>query len=189
MFHKMLYMEVDFKVSTYRRWLSVQIPSDVQKIFADPACENLNAQVRQRSALLSFEDTCILTMSHLQSSNFWILARAVRDFTQSSPDHLLPLSGALSDMKADTTRYVQLQSVYRQKAQRDLAVVQARTAELLASLGRAQDSVTAAEVESFCKFAQFIKVLKGRSLGVEYGVSGLDVKGREIGTFLELLHR
>jgi amyloid beta precursor protein binding protein 1 len=47
-----------------------------------------------------------------KSLNFWILLRAVRDFTESSQGAgLLPLSGVLPDMKSDTERYVTLQQM------------------------------------------------------------------------------
>jgi hypothetical protein len=49
-----------------------------------------------------------------KSSNFWIIARAIRDFVQNEGSGLLPLPGKLPDMKADTKGYVRLQQMYVQ---------------------------------------------------------------------------
>jgi hypothetical protein len=46
-----------------------------------------------------------------QSSNFWIIARAIKDFVYHEGAGLLPIPGKLPDMKADTKSYVQLQQM------------------------------------------------------------------------------
>lgn len=46
-----------------------------------------------------------------QTPNFWVIARAVRDFVANEGAGLLPLPGVVPDMKADTTKYVTMQTM------------------------------------------------------------------------------
>ncbi|KAK4699471.1 hypothetical protein P7C70_g6789, partial [Phenoliferia sp. Uapishka_3] len=104
-----------------------------------------------------------------QSTNFWLLLHSLRTFVHhpSNPSHLLPLSGALPDMKADTTRYVGLQTIYRAKAKEDLALVKEILGEVLKGLGVREERVGREEVEAFVKHSAFLLVVRGRSLREE----------------------
>lgn len=56
----------------------------------------------------------ILPLKHsntFQSSSFWIIAKAVRDFVENEGGGLLPLKGSLPDMTADTEKYISLQQM------------------------------------------------------------------------------
>ncbi|KAI9596629.1 NEDD8-activating enzyme E1 regulatory subunit [Syncephalis fuscata] len=124
-----------------------KIPSEIQKLFKDSACEQLSPQ----------------------SSNFWILLRAVRDFTESTEGAgLLPLSGVLPDMKADTERYVALQQIYRQKAQSDYQAVQRYARHYLTQLNLPIEQIDNEEILTFCKHSAFLQVIRYRSLSDEY---------------------
>ncbi|KAG9298440.1 hypothetical protein G9A89_008704 [Geosiphon pyriformis] len=123
-----------------------KVSSSVEEIFKDPACENITAE----------------------SSSFWINTRAVRDFVANEGHGLLPLAGALPDMKADTTSYVSLQNIYRKKALEDVASVRARVDDILTLIGRPRNFISDQEVETFCKNAAFIQVIRYRSLQEEY---------------------
>ncbi|KAJ8100978.1 hypothetical protein POJ06DRAFT_250076 [Lipomyces tetrasporus] len=103
---------------------------------------------------------------HENSTKFWILARAAADFVAKEGN--LPLSGTLPDMKADSLRYIALQTVYRNKAVRDRDWVKQRVAELLSALDRPTDAILDDEIETFCKFSRYIVVIDGRSLEEEY---------------------
>lgn len=48
---------------------------------------------------------------YFQSSNFWILARAVKEFTASEGKGNLPLRGTIPDMIADSDKFIKLQNV------------------------------------------------------------------------------
>ena len=48
----------------------------------------------------------------------------------------LPLRGSIPDMTADSDRYIQLQQVYREQADRDDAIVTQKVHDLLQSIGR-----------------------------------------------------
>ncbi|CAG8439886.1 7380_t:CDS:10 [Ambispora gerdemannii] len=123
-----------------------KIPSEVERIYNDAACSNIT----------------------FESSSFWIIARAIRDFVENEGHGLLPLAGSLPDMKADTQSYVALQNIYRQKAKEDIALVRAHVHKILSSIGRPIDFISNQEIESFCKHAAFIKVIRYRSLQEEY---------------------
>ncbi|KAG0378282.1 NEDD8-activating enzyme E1 regulatory subunit [Mortierella sp. AD032] len=124
------------------------VPSGIKALFADPKCDNLTAG----------------------SSNFWILTRAVRDFVSdhSKSAGLLPLSGTIPDMKAQTDSYVTLQSIYKTKAKQDVQEVSKLVDTVLESVGLAPGSIAPEEIETFCKYSAFLKVIRYRSLEDEY---------------------
>jgi amyloid beta precursor protein binding protein 1 len=55
----------------------------------------------------------VLTFLGIKSTNFWIIAKAVKQFLESPEqgNGLLPLSGGIPDMKAESNDYVALQNV------------------------------------------------------------------------------
>ncbi|RIB14402.1 hypothetical protein C2G38_2195249 [Gigaspora rosea] len=132
--------------NAWRAFTATKVPHQVQEIFNDPACETLTAN----------------------SSSFWILARAIRDFVANEGQGLLPLAGSVPDMKADTSTYVSLQTIYRQKAKAEIAIVRSHVNKILNSIGRTSDFIHDDEIDSFCKHAAFIQVIRYRSLKEEY---------------------
>ncbi|BGP27169.1 NEDD8-activating enzyme E1 regulatory subunit [Rhodotorula toruloides] len=135
----------DEAVTLYRRAGTKHgIPSDVQALFDDPACENVSSS----------------------SPNFWILVHALRAFVRhlSNPSNLLPLPGALPDMKASSSGYVTLQTLYKGKAREDLALVKQLVGETLDRVGVERSRISDDEVETFVKHAAWLKVVRGRSL-------------------------
>ncbi|KAI8092661.1 ThiF family protein [Halteromyces radiatus] len=121
------------------------ISSDVRSIFASDACENLNGQ----------------------STYFWIIARAIRDFMNNEGQGQLPLSGKLPDMKSDTKNYVGLQNAYRQKALEDLKNVTLRVDALLNKLDIPKDLLPNDAIDTFCKNAGHVKLIQFRSINEE----------------------
>jgi amyloid beta precursor protein binding protein 1 len=88
------------------------------------------------------------------TSSFWIITDAIKQFYKKH--NALPLPGSVPDMKAQSTVYVQLQNIYKVKARQDVAEV----------LGTVQShpmgkNIDSAEIESFCKNAAFIKLIRG----------------------------
>ena len=59
------------------------------------------------------------------STPFWVMVRALRRFVDGPRQGMLPLSGALPDMHADTKSYVQLHTLYRAQAAKECAAVTA----------------------------------------------------------------
>ncbi|KAI9016001.1 hypothetical protein DFJ74DRAFT_679151 [Hyaloraphidium curvatum] len=133
--------------ASFRACKETTIPGSVLQILKDPACDQIGPQ----------------------TPNFWIIARAVRDFVANEGAGLLPLPGVVPDMKADTAKYVAMQTIYRQKAREDTERVVSRVQQLLQEIGRPVDAVPVDEIERFCKNSAFLKVIRYRSLASEYG--------------------
>ncbi|KAI1134459.1 hypothetical protein F5Y05DRAFT_417101 [Hypoxylon sp. FL0543] len=87
-----------------------------------------------------------------RQSAFWIIAKAIKTFYRKHG--CLPLPGSLPDMKAQSTVYVKLQSIYKEKARRDAQEV----LETARAIPGGKD-VDPAEVELFCKNARFVKLI------------------------------
>ena len=121
------------------------VPDSIAALFADPACENVTAK----------------------SSPFWLLLRALRSFVNddqsNNPQHLLPLTGTLPDMKATSKGYLNLQTLYRTKAQQDLMAVTTHLHALLTSLSLDTALIPPDEVATFVKHAGFLEIIRGRS--------------------------
>merc|ERR1719290_857809 len=120
------------------------IPSNTQNILNDTGAENISAN----------------------SSNFWILAHALREFV--AKENRLPVSGVIPDMFSDSERYIKLQNIYREKASLDAEAVYRRVQQTLDSLGKPQDSIPENEVKRFCKESASLRLLRGSSLAQEY---------------------
>lgn len=126
--------------NVWRACTKTSVPSEIQRILA-------TSMTREYT-----QDT----------SSFWFLARAVSQFVVNEGHGLLPVSGTLPDMKADTTRYITLQKIYRQRASDDISAVKAHLQRHLESLGF-KIQVIDEEIEVFCKHAAYLKVIHYRS--------------------------
>lgn len=107
------------------------------------------------------EKECVLV--NQDSASFWVIAHAIGLFY--TKHGVLPVPGAVPDMKARSADYVQLQNTYKAKARKDLAEV----LESVRFLERTTDRKTPIEerdVEAFCKNAAYIKVVRGRPFHV-----------------------
>ncbi|KAL3860740.1 hypothetical protein ACJMK2_010815 [Sinanodonta woodiana] len=131
--------------STNMALVPSKVPSEVEKIFNDPSCTNL----------------------HSESSAFWIMARALKDFVDNEGEGALPVRGTIPDMTADSERYIQLQQVYRKKAAEDASKVSQRVQQLLHSIGKV-GLISEHEIKTFCRNAAFVRVVRCRSLVEEY---------------------
>lgn len=110
------------------------------------------------------------------SANFWIIANAIRNF-HASHNGVLPLPGALPDMKAQSSDYIQLQNIYKAKARSDLAEVTKTIRNSEQEVGR-ESSIEQAEIEAFCKGAQFVKLIHGRPIRVAKCTAEIDWSDR-----------
>jgi NEDD8-activating enzyme E1 regulatory subunit len=123
--------------------------SDIQEIFNDDCCINLNKN----------------------SSSFWIMARAVKDFIEKDGEGFLPLPGSLPDMTAETSLYINLQNIYRAKALQDADSVFRRVQELIKELGelnKSSDWISEKDVRLFCREASCLAVTRGSKIADEY---------------------
>ncbi|XP_059164934.1 NEDD8-activating enzyme E1 regulatory subunit-like isoform X2 [Physella acuta] len=132
---------------------ATSIPSEIQALFNDPACLNLNSE----------------------SKNFWILVRALKEFTENEGNGSLPLRGSIPDMTSDSERYIQLQTAYRDQAEVDAAAVTRHVHSLLHSIGR-PGTITDSEIKTFCRNAAFLRILRCRSLQNEYEIATANIE-------------
>lgn len=137
-----------------------RVPTAVENLFSDNECVNL----------------------HAESSNFWVLVRAVKEFAHNEGNGALPVRGSIPDMTSDSDRYIQLHQVYRQQAEIDDAIVTRKVHELLQSIGKSCH-ISEQEVKTFCKNAAFVRLVRCRSLEEEY--SNKSTKLQEIAQHLE----
>ncbi|KAJ3064466.1 NEDD8-activating enzyme E1 regulatory subunit [Podochytrium sp. JEL0797] len=112
----------------------------------------------------------------LETSNFWILARAVNDFMEA--DGKLPLAGIVPDMKADTDSFVKLQTIYRDRAHADVVKVHAIASSLSISA-----PPTLEETARFCKNARNLRLVRTSSIESEFAQPS--PKAGEIGRLAE----
>ncbi|GAB4817852.1 hypothetical protein N2152v2_004898 [Parachlorella kessleri] len=134
--------------NAHKVWSPPSIPSELRSILEDECCTSLSAT----------------------SSDFWVLAAALKRFLDEHGT--LPLEGSIPDMHASTQLYLELQRVYREKAEVDASQVEAHTRELLQSVGREPTSIAPAAVRHLCKNARYLRVLRCRSLAEETSASG-----------------
>ncbi|OJD20155.1 hypothetical protein ACJ73_08512 [Blastomyces percursus] len=120
------------------------LKSNVREIFDMEQCNNLNSK----------------------SDNFWIIAFAIKSFYTNHD--VLPLPGSLPDMKAQSADYISLQNIYKSKARKDLAevVVSVRALEAKLRGESPQTPIPEKEIETFCKHASSIKVIRGRDIPI-----------------------
>jgi len=127
---------------------SQQIPDDVREVLGDDKAATTDAD----------------------SADFWVLARAVREFVACAEDGngLLPLPGKIPDMVSDTQAYMELQKVYAAKAEADLNAVQARVQRILEAVGKSGDSISQNDIQLFCRNVQNLRCLRPRSIEEEF---------------------
>ncbi|KAJ2156692.1 hypothetical protein GGF46_005021 [Coemansia sp. RSA 552] len=103
------------------------------------------------------------------ASNFWLLVGALRRYVASQyAEGMLPLSGTIPDMKADTSSYVKLQRIYKDKAEQDKAEFATHLRAVLQDASLPAGHVSEAEVDSFCKNASRLRLL--RTLPIHHDV-------------------
>lgn len=93
-------------------------------------------------------------MDNNQSPFFHLLA-ALKEYTEQSDAHALPLTSTLPDMKSDTHNYIHLQRLYKTRAEE----------EKQAFKNYLRVPVDDGMVDSFVKNAHALVVLRGKPWG------------------------
>ncbi|KAA6425651.1 MAG: NEDD8-activating enzyme E1 regulatory subunit-like [Trebouxia sp. A1-2] len=87
--------------------------SNASKVWAPPRMSSeVKAIVEDEAASVSKE-----------SDNYWVLAAALKRYLANEGNGQLPIEGSLPDMTATTALYLDLQRIYREQADRDIAAV------------------------------------------------------------------
>lgn len=129
---------------SYRAWTPTLIPSQISKLINDPKTNNLD----------------------LKSKPFWIMLKALSDFVQLNG--VLPLSGIIPDMKADTESFIYLQKLYQSKAKKDVEWMKTKVYQICDNLSISREKIPAELVELFCKNSSSLSVIRTSSLSQEY---------------------
>ncbi|XP_055845452.1 nedd8-activating enzyme E1 regulatory subunit isoform X1 [Episyrphus balteatus] len=118
----------------------------IKAILDDDACENINKQ----------------------SSPFWIMAKALKEFVLNENNNYLPLPGVLPDMTANTESYINLQNIFRQQALQDADNIYRKCQHYLKELGLPPETITDKTVRLFCRESAGLAVVRGTKLADEY---------------------
>ncbi|KAL4859524.1 NEDD8-activating enzyme E1 regulatory subunit AXR1 [Chlorella vulgaris] len=122
--------------------------SNAHKVWAPPSVSS------ELQAVL--DDPCAASITQ-QSPDFWVLVAALRRFIEQEGEGQLPLEGSIPDMHASTQQYLDLQRIYRAKADADAAAVQAHTRALLEAAGRDPGAIPLPDIKHFCKHARSLR--------------------------------
>lgn len=71
------------------------------------------------------------------------------------------MQGSLPDMTATTALYLDLQRIYREQADRDIAAVTKHVQNVLSSISRDPGSISASEIRMFCKHVRCLRYAIG----------------------------
>ena len=85
------------EAQAYRCWTQTSIPSEVSEVFKDQSVVNVQPS----------------------SPPFYHLAAALHSYTKSQPPYTLPLSSTLPDMKSNTAYYIEVQNLYKRRAEEE----------------------------------------------------------------------
>ncbi|KDP35362.1 hypothetical protein JCGZ_10346 [Jatropha curcas] len=102
------------------------------------------------------------------SSDFWVMLAALKEFIVNEGGGEAPLEGSIPDMTSSTELYVNLQKTYQAKAEADFLIIERRTRNILKKIGRDPDSISKTVIKSFCKNARKIKVCRYRIIEDEF---------------------
>lgn len=133
-------IDASFKVFSPRG-----ISSDLQKIISD-SCAEVDSN----------------------SSDFWVMVAALKEFIANEGGGEAPLEGSIPDMTSSTEHYVNLQKIFQAKSEADFLVIEQRVRNILKKIGRDPHSIPKASIKSFCKNARKLKVCRYRSIEDEY---------------------
>lgn len=131
--------------ASYKVWASPGISSQLRYIIDDSSAE-VNSN----------------------SSEFWVLVAALKEFVANEGDGEAPLDGSIPDMTSLTEYYIDLQKVYQAKAEADCNAVESRVRIILKNIGRDPASIPKATIKNFCKNARKLTVCRYRSLEDEF---------------------
>ncbi|KAJ1404318.1 Ubiquitin-activating enzyme [Sesbania bispinosa] len=107
------------------------------------------------------------------SSDFWVMVAALKDFVTNEGDGETPLEGSIPDMTSSTEQYVNLQNIYQAKAEADFLVIERLVRNTLKRIGRDSNSISRATIKSFCKNARKLKVCRYRLIEDEFNSPNL----------------
>ena len=122
------------EAQAYRCWTQTVVPSEVTEVFNDQSV--LRCQP--------------------SSPPFCHLAAALHSFTKNQSPYTLPLSSTLPDMKSNTAYYIELQKLYKKRAEEEKEILKSYV-----QVPGIQDDF----VDVFVKNSHGIRLLRGKQWG------------------------
>ncbi|KAG5578528.1 hypothetical protein H5410_058662 [Solanum commersonii] len=128
----------------------------------------VSKRFHSRSANLQkiIDDSCTEVDSN--SSDFWVMVAALKEFIANEGGGETPLEGSIPDMTSSTELYVNLQKTYQAKSEADFLVMEQRVRDLLKKIGRDPASISKANIKSFSKNARKLAVCRYRLIEEEF---------------------
>ncbi|KAI4322556.1 hypothetical protein L6164_022237 [Bauhinia variegata] len=102
------------------------------------------------------------------SSDFWVMVAALKEFIANEGGGEAPLEGSIPDMTSSTEQYVNLQNIYQSKAEADFLVIERLVRSILKKIGRDSNSIPKETIKSFCKNARKLKLCRYRLVEDEF---------------------
>ena len=112
------------------------------------------------------ENSCCFSAS-TESSKFWLLVRALKEFVANEGQGRLPLRGSIPDMTSNSKMYVDLCRVYQSKAEEDMEAVRSHLSQILVGEGRPLNYISEDDIRLFCRNCEFLRDIKYRSIAEE----------------------
>ena len=152
---------------------SIQVSASSEEEFdnIEEAVNNVNSILVPTvipSAVQSIMEHENSTNITVESTQFWMLVRAMKEFVACEGSSRLPVRGSIPDMTSSSEMYIKLQHLYQQQARVDMETVRNHLCQLLACLGKPTDTISEGDIKLFCRNAAFLRVVSCRSLLEEY---------------------
>eukprot|EP01024_Parvocaulis_polyphysoides_P051864 TRINITY_DN5119_c0_g1_i1.p1 TRINITY_DN5119_c0_g1~~TRINITY_DN5119_c0_g1_i1.p1 ORF type:complete len:420 (-),score=64.39 TRINITY_DN5119_c0_g1_i1:143-1402(-) len=114
--------------------------------------ENINQLLQEAENNMDLQD----------SSDFWVVLEAIRMFVEKEGKGKLPLEGSIPDMVSTTDIFVKLQSLYREKALKDVEHVMKYATQISESIGKQPPSFDF--IKLMCKNSRNLNVVRFKKL-------------------------
>eukprot|EP00457_Paulinella_chromatophora_P003836 gb/GEZN01003844.1/.p1 GENE.gb/GEZN01003844.1/~~gb/GEZN01003844.1/.p1 ORF type:complete len:555 (-),score=91.59 gb/GEZN01003844.1/:391-2055(-) len=109
------------------------------------------------------------------SSSFWFMSRGCLEFYNNEGKGTWPCSASIPDMTTSTKKYVDVQEIYKKRADKDAELVHQHVLKLVKSSGSPL-KISLADTQHFCKNVRQVGIIVGRSLEQEYTTSTANIE-------------
>ena len=136
----------------------------------DEAIQNVNSAIipyKIPSVVQEILDSPLCTSISPESSNFWLLTRALREFVVNDGHGRLPVRGSIPDMTSSSDMYIDLCRVYQGQGLKDMEIIRNHLSQVLVSVGKTTNHISEKEIKQFCRNSAFLRVLQYRSIDEE----------------------
>lgn len=96
-------------------------------------------------------------------SPFWVVVAAMKRFMLSEGQGHLPLNPTLPDMHSTTSNYLQLQHLYKEKAENDIETVSKHVRDIASELGLDEQAVSSNEIKRICIHSRILRVVRTKA--------------------------